>query len=95
MRNNLQGFSTGTFLGHIRLHGYAGEHFDVKGWSPKIDMDISEDPENQRMFAGDKVSIRMVFVESRLYMAMQRCIFMLWVGTQKSIETFLRSPKKA
>ena len=70
-------------------------HFDVKGWSPKIDIDILEEPENQRVFADNNVSKVMIFVQSCLYMAMQGCIWMLRVGAQKSIETFLRSPKIA
>ena len=68
-------------------------HFDVKGWSPKFDMNIFEEPENQRVLAGDKVPKKMFFSQSRLDMAMQECILMLRVGAQKSIETFLKSPK--
>ena len=39
------------------LHGHARVHFDVKGWSPKIDIDLFKEPENQRIFADDKASI--------------------------------------
>ena len=64
-------------------------HIDVKGWNPKIDIDILEEPETQRVLAEDKVSTVMIFVQSCLYMAVQGCIFMLRAGAQKSIETFL------
>ena len=35
------------FLSKSSLHGLAGVHFDVKGSSPKIDIDICEELENQ------------------------------------------------
>ena len=56
-------------------------------------MDILEEPENQRVLLDLKINKKMIFSESRLYMAMQGCIFMIRVGDQKSIWTFLRSPK--
>ena len=68
-------------------------HFGVKGWSPKIDMDFFEEPENQKVFLDDKIHKKMVFSQSRLYMAMQKCILMLSDGAQKSIWAFLRSTK--
>ena len=37
----------------------------------------------------------MIFSQSRVTMAMQECILMLRVGAQKSIQTFLKSPKIA
>ena len=77
------------------LHGHAGVHFDVKGWSPKIDMEISEEPENQRVFLDHEIHKKMLFIQSRLYMVMQGCSLMLRIGAQKSIETFLRSLKIA
>ena len=67
--------------------------FGVKGWSPKIDIDICEEPENPRVLVDLKIHKKMIFSESRLYMAMQGCIFMIRVGVEKSILTFLRSPK--
>ena len=75
------------------LHVHAGGHFYIKSWSPEIDTDILEEPENQRVFADDKVSKVMIFVQSCLYMAMQGCILMLRAEAQKSIETFLRRQK--
>ena len=68
-------------------------HFDVKGWSPKIDMDIFEEPKNHRAFLDHKVCKKINFSESRIYMAMQGCILMLRVGAQKSIWAFLKRPK--
>ena len=68
-------------------------HFGVKGWSRKIDMDILEKPENQRVILDLKMNKKMIFNESRLDMAMQGWILLLRVGDQKSILTFLRSPK--
>ena len=70
-------------------------HFDVKGWNSKIDKDIFEEPENQRVLANDNVPKKMISTQNRLYMAMQGCIFMLRVGAQKVIDTFLRSSKIA
>ena len=55
-------------------------HFSVKGWSPKIDMDFFEEPENQRVFLDQKIFKNMIFSQSRLYMAMQGCILVLRVG---------------
>ena len=43
------------------LHGHAGVHFDVKSWSPKIDIDICEEPKNQRVFLDHKVYKKKVF----------------------------------
>ena len=63
-------------------------HFDVKGWSPKIDMDIFEEPENHKVLLDLKMNKKMIFSESRLDMAMQGCILVLRVGAQKSIWTF-------
>ena len=54
-----------------------------------------EEPENQRVFLDHKVPKKMFFIYSRVYMVMQGCLLMLRVGAQKSIETFLRSPKIA
>ena len=56
-------------------------------------MDILEEPENQRVLLDLKMNKKMVFSESRLDMAMQGCNLVLRVGAQKSILTFLRSPK--
>ena len=56
-------------------------------------MDISEEPENQRVFLDHQIHKKIFFIQSRLYMAIQGCILILRVGAQKSIETFLRSPK--
>ena len=56
-------------------------------------MDILEEPENQRVLLDLKINKKMIFSEIRLYMAMQGCIFMIRVGVEKSILTFLRSPK--
>ena len=75
------------------LHGHAGVHFGVEGWSPKIDMNIFEEPENQRVFLDLKVCKKMNSSECLLYMAMQGCFLVLRVGAQKSICTFLKSPK--
>ena len=47
------------------------------------------------VFLDDEIHKKMFFIQSRLYMTMQGCILMLRVGAQKSIETFLRSPKIA
>ena len=60
-------------------------HFDIKGWSPQIDIDIFEEPENRRLLADDKVPKKMILIESRVHMAMQGCIFILRFGAQKSI----------
>ena len=35
----------------MSLHGHEGVLFYVKAWSPKIDIDIFEEPENQRIFS--------------------------------------------
>ena len=51
-------------------------------------MDIFEEPENQRVILDLKINKKMNFSESRLYMAMQRCILMLRIVAQKSIWTF-------
>ena len=59
----------------------------------KIDKDIFEELENQKVLADDKVYKKMFFSQSRLYMAMQGCILMLGVVAQKFIETFSKSPK--
>ena len=56
------------------LHGHAEMYFDVKGWSPKIDIDIFEEPVNQRVFLDHKVPKKMFFLQSGLYMVMQGCI---------------------
>ena len=67
--------------------------FGGKGWSPKIDIDICEEPDSQRVLLDLKIHKKMIFSESRLDMAMQRCILMLKVGVQKSMWTFLRNPE--
>ena len=67
-------------------------HFGVKGWSPKIDIDIFKEPENHKELLDLKMNKKMIFSESRLDMAMQGWILLLRVGAQKSILTFLRSP---
>ena len=67
--------------------------FGVKGWSPKIDMDLFEEPENQSVLLDLKIDKKMIFSQSRRYMTMQGCILVLRVGAQKSMWTFLRSPK--
>ena len=56
-------------------------------------MDIFEEPKNHRVFLDHKVLKKMNFSESRFYMAMQGCISVLRVGAQKSIRTYLKSPK--
>ena len=43
----------------------------------------------------DKLFKKIIFIQSCICMAMQGCILMLRVRAQKSIETFLRSPKIA
>ena len=53
---------------------------DVKGWSPKIDIDIFEESKTQRVFLSLKVCKKMIFSESRLYMAMQGFDLVLRVG---------------
>ena len=70
-------------------------HFDVKGCKPKINRGIFEEPKNHRVFPDHKISKKMHFSESHLYMAMQGCILMLRVGAQKSIWAFLKSQKVA
>ena len=60
-------------------------HFGVKGWSPKIDIDIFEEPENQRVLLDLKMNKKMIFSESRLEMAMQGWILLLRVKAQRSI----------
>ena len=67
--------------------------FGVKGWSPKIDVDIFEEPGNQRVLLDLKMNKKIIFSESRLEMAMQGCNLVLRVGSQKSIWTSLRSPR--
>ena len=57
--------------------------FGVKGWSPKIDMDIFEEPENHKVLLDLEMNKKMIFSESRLDMAMQGCILVLRVGAQK------------
>ena len=47
-------------------------------------MDIFEESENQRVLADVKISEKMIFIQSRLYMAMQVCILVLRVGAQIS-----------
>ena len=42
-------------------------HFYVKGWSPKTDIGLFEEPKNQRVFADDKVSKKMFFIQSSLH----------------------------
>ena len=32
------------------LHGHAGVHFDVKEWSPKIDIHLFKEPKNSPIF---------------------------------------------
>ena len=56
--------------------------FGVKGWSPKIDMDILEEPENQKVLLDLKMNKKMVFSESRLDLAMPGCNLVLRVGAQ-------------
>ena len=67
--------------------------FGVKGWSPKIDVDIFEEPGNQRVILDLKIHKKMIFSQSRLDMAMHGCNLVLRVGSQKSIWTFLKSSK--
>ena len=67
------------------LHGHAGVRFDVEGWNQKINIDIFEDPKNQRVFLDHKVPKKMFFTQSRLYMAMQGCILMSRFTAQKSM----------
>ena len=38
------------FYSKSSLHGHVGVHFDVKGWRPKIDKDIFEEPKNSPIF---------------------------------------------
>ena len=57
------------FYSNSSLYGHAGMQFDVKGWSPKIDIDIFEEPKNQRVSLDQKVCKKMLFSQSRLYMA--------------------------
>ena len=61
----------------------------------KIDMVIFEETENQRIFLDHRVPKNVIFNQSHVYMTMQGCIFMLGVGAQKSIKTFLKGPKIA
>ena len=68
------------------------EYSFIFGLFKNVCIDCVE-PENQRVFLNDKVPKKVIFSESRVYMAMKGCIFMLRVGAQKSIETFLRNPK--
>ena len=56
-------------------------------------MDIFEEHKNHRVFLDHKDCKKINFSESRLYMAMQGCISVLRVGAQKSIWTYLKSPK--
>ena len=60
-------------------------HFGVKGWSPKIDIDIFEEPENQRVLLDLKIHKKLSFSQSRLDMAMQGWILLLRVKAQRSI----------
>ena len=60
--------------------GRLGVVSDVKGWSPKIDIDFFEEFKTQRDFLGLKVCKNMILSESRLYMAMQGCDLVLRVG---------------
>ena len=78
----------------MSLHGHVGVHFSVKGWSPKIDMDIFEEPKNHRVFLDHKVWKKINFSESRLYMDMQGCILMLRVGAQNRYSHIWRAQKK-
>ena len=64
-------------------------HFGVKGWNPKINMDILKEPDNQKVLLDHKKYKEMMFSQSRLSMAMQGCILVLRVGAQNSIWTFL------
>ena len=56
-------------------------------------MGIFEVSKNHRVLLDHKVCKKMNFSESRLYMAMQGCISVIRVGVQKSILTYLKSPK--
>ena len=56
-------------------------------------MDIFKEPKSHRVSIDNKVCKKMIFSKSRLYMAMQGCELVLRVGAQKSIYTFLKSPK--
>ena len=58
------------FSQHVRLHGHAGVHFNVKSWSTKIEMGIFGEPKNHRVFLDHKDCKKINFSESRLYMAM-------------------------
>ena len=81
------------FYSMLSLHGHAGLRFDVKGWSPKIDLNIFEEPKNHRVFQDLKVCKQMIFSESRLYMARHGCILMLRVEARKSLWTFFKARK--
>ena len=43
------------------LHGHAGVHLDVKGWSPNINTDIFEEPKNEKKNV-DTINVVKVFV---------------------------------
>ena len=55
------------------LHGHAGVHYNLKRWSPKIDIDIFEEPKNQRVLLDHKIHEKMIFSQSHVYMVMQGC----------------------
>ena len=50
-----------------------------------IPISIFEEPENQRVFIDHKISKKMIFSQSRVYMIMQGGILMIRVGDQNSI----------
>ena len=62
------------------LHGNAEVRFGIDDCTRKIDIDIFEEPKNQRVFLDHKVWKKIIFSPSRLYMSMQGCILMLRVG---------------
>ena len=68
-------------------------HFDVKGWSPKIDVDIFEEPENHKVLVDLKMNKTMIFSESRLDMAIQGCNLVLRVVAQNRYGYFRRARK--
>ena len=81
------------FYSKTSLHDHAGVNFNVNGCSPKIDKDIFEEPGNQRVFVDHEVLKKMIFIQSHGHMAMQGRILFLRIAAQKSMKTFLRSPK--
>ena len=42
-------------------------HFGVRGWSPKIDIDIFEEPKNHRVILQHKVCKKMNITNSKLW----------------------------